>query len=249
MAGHSKWKQIKRAKGITDQKRGALFTKLGREITIAAKAGGSGDPDTNFRLRMAIQKAKDGNMPLDNIQRAIAKATGQGDQQSLVEIIYEGYTPGGAAVYVQVFTDNKNRTASEVRHVFTHHGGVLGESGSVAWQFSNMGVLSVAAPKGKADDITLAAIDAGAEDVKGEGESLEVYTAPDKLDVVRKSLEATGAKITGAELQMVPKTTMIFDRSNAGQALRLLDELEELDDVQKVFTNADFPEEVLAAAG
>jgi YebC/PmpR family DNA-binding regulatory protein len=248
MAGHSKWKQIKRAKGITDQKRGALFTKLAREITIAAKAGG-GDPDANFRLRMAIQKAKDGNMPLDNIQRAIAKGTGQGEQQSLVEITYEGYTPGGAAVYVQAFTDNKNRTASEVRHVFTHHGGVLGESGSVAWLFSNMGVLSVAAPKGKADDITLAAIDAGAEDVKGEGESLEVYTAPDKLDAVRKGLEAAGAKITSAELQMVPKTTMTFDRSNAGQALRLLDELEDLDDVQKVFTNADFPEEVLAAAG
>ena len=188
-------------------------------------------------------------MPLDNIQRAIAKATGQGDQQSLVEITYEGYTPGGAAVYVQAFTDNKNRTASEVRHVFTHHGGVLGESGSVAWLFSNMGVLSVAAPKGKADDITLAAIDAGAEDVKGEGESLEVYTAPDKLEAVRKGLEAMGAKITAAELQMVPKTTMTFDRSNAGQALRLLDELEELDDVQKVFTNADFPEEVMAAVG
>lgn len=248
MAGHSKWKQIKRAKGITDQKRGALFTKLAREITIAAKAGG-GDPDANFRLRMAIQKAKDGNMPLDNIQRAIAKGTGQGEQQALVEITYEGYAPGGVAVFVQAVTDNKNRTASEVRHVFTRYGGSLGESGSVSWQFSNMGALAVAVPKGEADDVTLAAIDAGAEDVKGEGESLEVYTPPDKVDVVRKAIEAAGAKVVSAELQMVPKTAMTVDRGSAGQALRLLDELEDLDDVQKVFTNADFPEEVLAAAG
>lgn len=249
MAGHSKWKQIKRAKGITDQKRGALFTRVGREITIATKLGGGGDPASNFRLRMAIQKAKDSNMPLDNINRAVAKGMGQGDQTTLTEINYEGYTPGGAAIYVQAVTDNKNRTASEVRHVFTHHGGVLGESGSVAWQFANLGVLSVTAPKGKVDDITLAAIDAGAEDVKSDGESLEVYTPPDKLDLIRKALEAAGAKVASAELQMVPKTMMTLDKGTAGSALRLLDELEDLEDVQKVFSNADFPEDMMAAAG
>lgn len=246
MSGHNKWSQIKHQKGITDARRGQLFTKLAREIIISAKGGGA-DPAGNVRLRLAIQRAKDANMPNDNIDRAIKKGAGSGEGTTdLSELTYEGYTPGGAAIYVQAATDNRNRLASEVRRVFTHNGGRMGEAGTVAWLFQNRGVISATAPAGKVDDIALAAIDAGADDVKEDRQELEVYTAADKLEIVRKALEAAGAKVASAEMQMVPSTTMQLDHSNAKAALRMMDQLDQLDDVQKVFSNADFPDAVLA---
>ena len=247
MAGHSKWKQIKRAKGVTDARRGQLFTKLTREIIVAAKTGG-GDPAGNFRLRLAVQKARDSDMPLDNIDRAIKKATGEGaGQVTYHEMTYEGYAPGGAAIMVQALTDNKNRAASEVRRAFTHNNGTMGDPGCVGWIFHSKGVISATAPKGKADDLALAVIDAGAEDVKVDGDALEVYTPPEKLETVRQALEHEKAEIAASEVQMVPTTMTPLDAKHAEQALRLLEKLEELEDVQKVYTNADFPEEVLAA--
>ncbi|MBI3742885.1 MAG: YebC/PmpR family DNA-binding transcriptional regulator [Chloroflexi bacterium] len=248
MSGHSKWSQIKRKKGVIDAKRGQIFTKMAREIMIATRAGGSGDPAANFRLRLAIQRAKDVNMPADNIERAIKKGSGEGQADAMAEISYEGYAPGGAAIFVEAMTDNKNRTASEVRRVFTRHGGNLGESGSVAWLFQNTGVVAADSPPGKAEDIALAAIDAGADDVKTDGDSLEVYVAPQQLENVRKAIERAGAKISTAELQMVPKTTIPVEGGTAMQALHLLEGLDELDDVQKVYTNAEFPQAVLAQA-
>ena len=246
MSGHSKWSQIKRQKGVTDTKRGQAFTRLTREVTVAAREGG-GDPEMNFRLRLAIQRARDSNMPLDNIERAIKRATGDGgDGATVHEITYEGYAPGGAAVYVQTMTDNKNRTAAEVRRVFTRNGGNLGEVGCVGWIFHNKGVITIAAPADKADDIALVAIDAGAEDVKTEDGSIEVYTAPVSLEQVRDALSSAGASIESSEVQHVPSNTVALDVATARQALRMLDQLEELDDVQKVFTNAEFPAEVLS---
>ena len=246
MAGHSKWKQIKHKKGVADAKRGQLFTKLTREITVATREGG-GDPGGNFRLRLAIQKARDNNMPLDNIERALKKGIGEGvGAAEFVELAYEGYGPGGAAVYVQALSDNRNRTAADVRRVFARGGGNLGESGSVGWIFDFKGVILADIAENLGEDMALAAIDAGAEDVKTDATLLEVYTEPELLEPVRAVLEAGGASVTSAELQMVPKTPMTLEPSVATQTLRLLDSLEELDDVQKVYTNADFPEEVLA---
>ena len=246
MSGHSKWSQIKRQKGVTDARRGQLFTKLAREITVAARQGG-GDPSANYSLRLAVQRARDDNMPLDNIERALKRGTGEGaGHDAFIQLSYEGYAPGGAAVYVQVLTDNKNRALSEVRRLFTHNGGSLGESGCVAWLFDLKGVISVQVSAEKADELALSAIDAGAEDVKVEGDTLEVYTAPELLEMVRHALEADGATIASSEVQMVAKTTAPQEPRTAQQTLRLLELLEELDDVQKVYTNADFPDEVLA---
>ena len=248
MSGHNKWSQIKHQKGITDARRGQLFTKLAREITISAKAGG-GDPAANARLRLALQRAKDASMPRENVDRAIKKATGgDGGSVDLAEVSYEGYTPGGAAIYIQAATDNRNRLASEVRRIFTHNAGRMGESGTVAWLFENRGVISAEAPDGKTDDITLAAIDAGADDVKQDGADLEVFTTPNKLEAVRKVIEAAGAKVANAELQMVPTTTSALDAAHARATIRMIEQLEDLDDVQKVFSNADFPDAVLAEA-
>ncbi len=248
MSGHSKWSQIKRQKGVTDAKRGQVFTRLGREIMVAAKEGG-GDAEMNFRLRLAVQRARDANMPLENIERAIKRATGEGGEGATVlELTYEGYTPGGAAVFVQTMTDNKNRTAAEVRRVFSRSGGNLGETGCVGWIFHTKGVLTVAAPAGKADDIALAAIDAGAEDVKTDDGPIEVYTPPQSLEQVRDALTRAGASIESSEVQHVPSNTVPLDPANARLTLHMLEQLEELDDVQKVFTNADFPAEVLAEA-
>ena len=245
MAGHSKWKQIKHKKGVTDARRGQLFTKLTREITVSAREGG-GDPGGNFRLRLAVQKARDSNMPMDNIERAIKKGTGDGGgAETYHELAYEGYSPGGAAIYVQAVTDNRNRTAAEVRRVFTRGGGNLGEAGSVAWIFEQMGVISAGVPPDDAETLALVAIDAGAEDVKAEADTFEVYTKLETLERVRQALEENGATISLSELQMVAKTTTQLDAGLARQTLRLLDNLEELDDVQRVFTNADFPEEAL----
>ena len=244
MSGHSKWSQIKRQKGVADAKRGQLFTKLGREISVAVRQGGA-DTQSNFKLRLIIQKARDNNMPLENIDRAIKRASGGTDGVALSEISYEGYGPGGSAILVQVLTDNKNRTLNEVRNILSRGGGNMGESGSVTWVFEPRGVINIDASKVNAEEIALFAIDAGAEDVKVEGSILEVHTKPQDLEAVRKALESNRVLIASSELSMVPKTMVKLDEKAALQALKLLDKLEELDEVQHVYTNADFPDDVI----
>jgi YebC/PmpR family DNA-binding regulatory protein len=251
MAGHSKWKQIKRAKGVADVKRGQVFTRLGREVSVAARAGGP-DPEANPRLRLAIDRAREQNMPKDNIERAIKRATGEGGEGIIEEVVYEGYGPGGIAVLVQALTDNRNRTASDVRNTFAKSGGNLGEAGSVSWQFEMRGVISIDVKPGgadsrDADDLALLAIDSGAEDVQVDGTTVDVYTKPETLEAVRRALTDAGIAVESAEISQVPKNTITLDAKHAGQALRLLDNLDELEDVQRVASNADFPEEVLAA--
>lgn len=247
MAGHSKWKQIKRQKAVADAKRGAQFTKLGREITMAARNGG-GDPDSNARLRLAILKAREGNMPMDIIERAIARATGDAEASQVDEVIYEGYGPGGTGVLVEAMTDNRNRTVSEIRAVFGRNGGNLGESGSVAWQFTTRGVLTLNLDgKADADEIALMAIDAGAEDFTTDDGTLSVYTRPEDVDNVRRALVEAGCEPDAVEIEKVPNQTIALEDKDALQTLRLLDRLEDLDDVQRVYSNADFPDEVLAA--
>ncbi|HLF71983.1 MAG TPA: YebC/PmpR family DNA-binding transcriptional regulator [Dehalococcoidia bacterium] len=247
MAGHSKWKQIKRQKAVVDQRRAAVFTKLGREITMAARLGG-GDPDGNSRLRLAILKAREGNMPMDIIDRAIAKAVGDGDSSQLDEIVYEGYGPGGTAIMVEALTDNRNRTVAELRNVLSRGGGNLGESGSVAWVFNTRGVLTINLPTGAdADEIALVAIDAGAEDFEVEDDGLTVYTKQEDLESVRRALIEAGHEPESADIARVPTNTVPLDEGAATQTLRLLDKIEDLDDVQRVYSNADFPDAVLAA--
>jgi len=247
MSGHSKWSQIKRQKGANDVKRGAVFTKMGREIAVAARAGG-GDPDGNFRLRLAIERARAINMPLDTIKRAIEKATGSGEGEQFEEIMYEGYGPHGVAIIVETATDNKNRTAADIRSVLTKAGGSLAAPGSVAWQFEQRGVILLA-PGGNTEELELLAIDAGADDVDSTGEQVEVYTKPTDLEAVRRSLESAGVKIESAELTMQPKNTVELDASKARQALRLVELLEDHDDVQRVTANFEIPEEILAEVG
>jgi YebC/PmpR family DNA-binding regulatory protein len=247
MAGHSKWKQIKRQKAVVDAKRGAIFTKLGRDITMAAKAGG-GDPAGNASLRLAILKAKDSNMPADIIERAISKAVGDADASQLDEIVYEGYGPGGTAVMVEAVTDNRNRTVAEIRNAFTRGGGNLGESGSVAWQFVTRGEISVSLAKGEdGEELALVAIDAGAEDFNVDEESVSIFTKPEDLEAVRQALVDAGHEPDSAEIARVPTAMVALEEKEALQALRLLDRLEDLDDVQRVYSNADFPDEVLAS--
>lgn len=244
MSGHSKWAQIKRQKASTDARRGQMFTKLGREITVAARQGG-GDPEANFRLRLAIQRAREANMPLENIERAIKRATGGTDAAVLEEITYEGYGPGGAAILIEAMTDNRNRAVAEIRNVFSRAGGSLGESGCVAWLFEPRGVITVEAEGLDSEELALLAIDAGAEDVKTEDRSVEVYTSPADLEEVRRVLETHKVKVASAETSMVPKTTIQLDARASEQVLRLMDKLEELDDVQRVYSNVDFPEDLL----
>lgn len=246
MSGHSKWAQIKRQKGVADARRGQLFTKLGREIAVAARQGG-GDPDANPRLRLAIDRARSFNMPNDTIERAIKRATGESGATELTEVIYEGYGPGGIAIMMEVLTDNKNRAVADIRHVLSKGGGSLGESGCVAWTFETKGVIAVSVDNDAAEDVALQAIDAGAEDVKIDGNSLEVHTRLEDLQTVRRALEEAGVTIVTAEVSRVPKTTVPLDNKHAEQTLRLLDRLDELDDVQRVYSNAEFPDEVLAA--
>ena len=246
MSGHSKWSTIKRKKAVADNKRGAIFTKLAKEIQLAAKAGG-GDTETNFKLRLAIQRARTSNMPNDNIERAIAKATGGGDAEQLDEVSYEGYGPGGTAILVTTVTANRNRTVAEIRHEFTRAGGNLGESGSVAWQFESKGSIAVALDGQDEDEVVLAAIEAGAEDVDTGEDAVEVQTAPGELEAVRQALDEAGLTIEHADMAMVPTSTITLDEGTAKQALRLLDGLEELEDVQRVYCNADFDEELLAS--
>lgn len=244
MSGHSKWSKIKRQKGVVDAKRGQLFTKLAREISVAVRQGGA-DTEVNFKLRLIMQKARDNNMPLENIDRAIKRASGGTDGAALSEVTYEGYGPGGSAILAQALTDNKNRTISEVRNILSRGGGNLGESGSVTWLFESRGVIIIDGTKENAEEVALFAIDAGAEDVKIEGTSLEVNTKPQDLEAVRKALELKKVPISSSELSMVPKTVVKLEEKAALQALKLLDKLEELDEVQHVYTNADFPDDVV----
>jgi len=244
MSGHSKWSSIKHQKAVTDARRGQLFTKLTREIIVTVRQGGS-DPEMNFRLRLAVQKARDNNMPLDNIERAIKRGSGTLEGATLVEMVLEGYGPGGTAILMQALTDNRNRTLQEVRNTFSCYGGSLGESGCVAWLFDSKGLISVKTDGSDADELALQAIDAGAEDVKIENAYVEIYTKPEELETVRAALEQMNLPIASAELSMVPKTIVELEGKTALQALRLLDKLEELDDVQHVSSNADFPDSVL----
>ncbi|MCJ7711952.1 MAG: YebC/PmpR family DNA-binding transcriptional regulator [Chloroflexi bacterium] len=245
MSGHSKWSTIKRQKGVNDAKRSAMFTKVAREIAVAARAGG-GDPDANYRLRLAIDKARSINMPAENIKRAIEKATGGADEIQYEEIVYEGYGSGGVAVLVEAATDNRNRTAAEVRSIFAKAGGQLAGSGAVAWQFEARGLITVGTEGTDPDEVALAAIDAGAADVDTETDPMEIYTEPSELFAVRKALEEAGVTVEDAESAMIAKQTVILDEDHVRKTLRLVDLLEELDDVQRVTTNVDIPEELLA---
>ncbi len=244
MSGHSKWSSIKHQKGVADARRGKLFTKLTREIIVAVRDGGA-SPVTNHRLRLAIQKARDSSMPSDNIERAIKRGDGTLEGATLVEVVLEGYSPGGAAILVEALTDNRNRTIQDVRNIFTKSGGSLGESGSVTWLFDPKGLIIMETADQDADELSLKAIDAGAEDVGNEKGYIEVYTRPEKLEAVRSALEQDSVTIGSAELAKVPKTTVKLDEHTALQVLKLLDKLEELDDVQRVCCNVDFADDVL----
>jgi len=243
MSGHSKWAQIKRQKGIADTRRGQLFTKLTREIIVAARQGGP-NIESNFRLRLAVQKARDNNMPLENIERAIKRASGEVEAAELTELRLEGYGPSGLAVLVEALTDNRKRTIQDVRRVFTRYGGNLGESGCVSWLFENKGVITVESNPADAEEIAMLAIDAGAEDVRTGDGYIEIHTSPDNLEEIRKAVE-TKWRIISAELCLVPKTTVMLDEDKAAQALSFLDQLEELDDVQRVYSNIDFSDATL----
>ena len=247
MSGHSKWSSIKHKKGAADAKRGQLFTKLTRALIVAAKEGGP-DPAANLSLQNAIEKARAASMPKDNIERAIARGAGTGDDAAAYEhISYEGYGPGGVAVYVEVLTDNRNRTAGEVRHMFARADGNLAESGAVAWLFERKGVLQVDGSADE-DEVTLAAADGGAEDVTHDGSSYEVICAPEDLQTVREAIEAAGIAVGEVAATMLPKTSVsIEDEATARKILKLIDSLEELDDVQDVYANFDIPERVLEA--
>jgi YebC/PmpR family DNA-binding regulatory protein len=244
MSGHSKWSQIKRKKGAADAKRGQVFTKLIKEITVAARFGG-GDPEGNARLRTAIAAAKAENMPKDNIERAIKKGTGELEGVTYEEFPYEGYGPGGAAVLVEVLTDNKNRTTAEIRHIFSRSGGNLGEAGSVAWMFHKKGYIVIDKAAIDEDKLMEVTLDAGAEDIEASDKEYEVTTDPQKLAAVKKALEKARIKYQVAELTMYPQSTIALDGKHAEQMLRLMEQLEEHDDVQKVYSNFDIPDSVM----
>ena len=245
MSGHSKWAQIKRKKGVADVKKGAMFTRLGREISIAARSGG-GDPDANFVLRLAVDKARGQNMPKENIERAIKRGTGElNEGGQLEDIMYEGYGPGGSALLVQILTDNRNRAASEVRHMFTHGGGNLAASNAVAWMFERKGVITIENVK-NADELELELIDAGAEDFRLDGNVLEVYCAPDQLRGVREALQKKKIPMASAEMDWIAKTPAQVTDDQAAQTMRLMEAIEEHDDVQKVYSNLDITDAVIA---
>jgi YebC/PmpR family DNA-binding regulatory protein len=251
MSGHSKWAQIRRSKGVNDARRGQLFTRLGREIVVAVREGGSGDPNANFRLRMAIQRARDANMPMDNIERTIKRALGGSEGAALEENSYEGYGPGGTALLVDALTENRNRTVAEVRNAFNRNGGNLGENGCVDWLFEAKGIIEVELKGHDPDELSLEALDLGADDVDPVGpddETLTIYTDPSDLERIRQALEAKKYKVVKAESTMLPKTRIeINDEKVAHQVMRLVEKLEDLDDVQNVYTNADFPEAFVAS--
>ncbi len=246
MSGHSKWAQIKRKKGVADVKKGAIFTRLGREITLAARAGG-GDPDANFSLRLAVEKARGSNMPKDNIERAIKRGTGElAEGGQLDEVMYEGYGPGGTALLVQVLTDNRNRAASEIRHIFTRGGGNMASSNAVAWMFEKKGVISLEANGKDPEELALELIDAGADDVKVDGNEIEAYSAPEQLKALRDALEKRKIPIAAAEIAWVAKSPAEVGDDQAIQTMKLMESLEEQDDVQKVFTNLDISDTQMA---
>lgn len=247
MSGHSKWHSIKHKKAAADAKRGASFTKIANLISIAAKQGGP-DPEMNFSLRLAVSKAKAANMPAANIERAIKKGAGGGDGAAYEEITYEGYGPAGVAIIIETATDNRNRTGSEVRTALTKHGGSLGTTGSVLFQFDRKGVIEVNQKPGEdSEEAMLNIIEAGADDIEEVDQSFVVYTAADQLDAVRKKLVADGYEVTKAELQYIPKTTVTVDAKAAGQLMRITDTLDDLDDVTNVSANFDIPDDVMAS--
>lgn len=243
MAGHSKWANIKHRKAKVDAQKGNLFSKLGRELMVAARQGGA-NPETNFRLKVAIQKAREANMPMDNISRAIQRGAGGLEGAVYEELVYEGYGPGGAAVMLELLTDNRNRTAAEIRHLFSRYGGNLGETGCVSWMFRRKGLLMIdrADLRMEEDDLLLLALESGAEDVRTEGDTLEVLSAPEDLEKVKQSLEEAGVKLASAEITMLPQGTVKLEGEVAARMLKLMDALQDHDDVQEVYSNFDIPE-------
>lgn len=246
MSGHSKWATIKRKKGAADAKRGQLFSKLSRAIIVAAKEGGP-DPDANATLAAAIQKARDNSMPKDNIDRAIQRGAGSGEGESYEQMVYEGYGPGGVAVLLSILTDNKNRTAADVRHIFTKHGGSLSTSGTVAWQFERKGIITVDAAGVDEDAVMEAALEGGADDVQLDGEAWQITTEPTDFSAVRAALEGAGIALASADLTMIAQNTVAPDEGDARRLLKLIDALEDCDDVQDVYANFDISEEMLEA--
>lgn len=245
MAGHSKWHNIRLRKGKQDAERGKIFTKLAREIIVAARTGG-GNPDSNIRLRLAVQKARENSMPADNIKRAIQRGTGELEGQSFEEVTYEGYGPGGVGIIVSCLTDNKNRTYPEIRNIFGKTGGRMAETGAVSWSFDQRGLISVSREGTTEDAVMEAAIEAGAEDVRTEEESFDVITNPSDFEQIRQALESAGLKILNAEVTMLPQSTLTLTGHEAEVAIRLIETLEDNDDVQNVYTNVDISDEELA---
>jgi len=243
MSGHSKWATIKRQKGVADSRRGAMFTKFTREIIIATRQGGA-SPEGNFRLRLAIQKARDNNMPKDNIENAIKKGSGAAEGTTFAEMVMEGYGPSGVAIMVEAMTDNRNRTVSEIRSTFVKYNGGLGENGSVSWMFENTGVIVVDTTGIDPDELSLYAIDAGARDVKEDKAVLEIYTEPKEFETVKLAVEKR-KKPVSAEVTMLPKNTVSLPEKESLQTVKLLEKLEELDDVQRVFSNLDYSDALI----
>jgi len=250
VSGHSKWASIKHKKASTDAKRGKVFTKIVKEISIAARTGG-GDPASNPRLRTAVDKAKEVNMPADNIKRAIMKGTGELPGVAYEEYFYEGYGPGGVAILMEILSDNKNRTISEIRSIMTKSGGNMGEAGSVAWMFEKKGYILVEKTKVDEDTLMSAALDAGAEDMKNDPreDNYEVLTVPESMPAIKAAIEAGGIPVSHSEITMLPKNYIMLDEKHAEQMIRLIEALEENDDVQNVYTNFDAPDEVMARLG
>jgi len=245
MSGHSKWKTIKHKKAATDAKRGKIFTRLAREIAIVAREGG-GDADTNFNLRLAVDKAKSANMPKDNIERAIKRGTGELEGEDLVEVMYEGYAPNGVALLVQTLTDNKNRTVADVRRIFTRQGGTLADAGAVAWQFERKGYIAIASGEMDEDHIFEIAVDAGAEDVLFGDDMIEVYAELGDFQAVRQILKNEGIEFETAELTMLPKTTMQLGEKETLRVMSVIEALEDMDDTQQVYSNLDISDDVMA---
>lgn len=244
MSGHSKWHNIRLRKGKQDAERGKMFTKIAREIIVAAREGG-GNPDANIRLRLAVQKARESSMPADNIKRAILRGTGEVEGAQYEEITYEGYGPAGVAVLVQCMTDNRNRTVAELRTIFSRNGGSLGESGCVAWMFDAKGLVTVDKKKVDEETLMLTTMDAGAEDIKDEEDSFEIYTPFESLPAVRQALTDADIAFTSAEITMIPKSTVTLTEKEATQILRMVDLLEDNDDVQQVHANFDIPDDIM----
>lgn len=248
MSGHSKWASIKHKKGAVDAKRGKVFTKLIKEITVATRLGGK-DPDSNSRLRVAIAAAKAENMPKENIERAIKKGTGELEGSNYEEVTYEGYGPGGVAVLIEVLTDNKNRAVADVRHLFERSGGNLGEAGCVAWMFSQKGLIVFQKDQVEEEMLFELALEAGADDIKEDEKELEVITEPSSFEKVKMAIENAGISYTLAEITMIPKTTVKIDDKHAQQMLTLMESLEDNEDVNHVYANFDIPDEVMEAIG